>query len=103
MDTQEEWSAEKSAEIILRNAWNASRTTEEAIRDYLASHLGRAWRHCMLNTTTLLDNRVIYQAILLQPVVAFSEDNFVLESYTIDRDKDGQFYLAAPSPVAGYE
>jgi hypothetical protein len=100
MDAQ--WSAEHAAEVIIREAWNATQTTEEAIRDYLVAHLGRAWRKCMLNTTTLLDKRVIYQAILLRPVTTF-EDNFVLESFTIDRDSAGRFYMAAPSPVAGYE
>lgn len=98
MDTQEEWSAEKSAEIIIRNAWNATQTTEEAIRDFLARDRGAEWRGAQLQTNELF-GCIVYTAALTKMLGG----RWYTIVYVIDRDAQGQFYLADPSPVAGYE
>jgi hypothetical protein len=97
MDAQ--WSAENAAEIIIREAWNATQTTEEALRDYLAESLGPSWRNAALQTNAMF-GQVVYTATRIMSV---GNLQFPL-TYVIDRAAGtGRFYMAAPSPVAGYE
>jgi hypothetical protein len=86
------------AELDAAGAFIQPATTEESLRDYLAETLGPSWRHAALQTNAMF-GCVVYTATLMKCI---GNLQFPL-TYVIDRDKQGRFYLAAPSLVAGYE
>lgn len=73
-------------------------TTEETLRDFLASYCGPSWRNAQLQTNALY-GRIVYS---VAQIMSIDGKQFPIV-FVIDRDEQGQFYVAAPSPVAGYE
>lgn len=94
------------AGLELMGAFDPQPTLEESLRRYLASQWGDQWLECVLQANLLKGNHTVYTAMLIEPMVATMDEynhKYALRSFTVDRDEFGQFYIAPPSPVTGYE
>lgn len=93
------------AGLELMGAFSSQMTLDESIRRYLASQWGDQWLECALQANLLKTGHTVYTAMLIEPVGTCEHHNhkYALRTFTVDRDELGQFYIAPPSPVAGYE